>query len=420
MITNKLLAADFEEALLEKFLRYVVIDTQAKEDSETYPSTQKQWDLIKLLEQELKALNVAVTVDQYGYVMATIPSNVTSEVPPIGFIAHMDTSPESSGANVKPQIIRNYQGQDIVLSGNPAMIITTAQNQALLNNIGKTIITSDGTTLLGADNKAGVAVIMLLAEILTKHPEIPHGEIKIAFTPDEEVGAGTKYFDLQKFGAYCAYTIDGENAAELNKETFSANLALVTVTGFNTHPGKAKNIMLNAIRVITDIIARMPKDMAPETTEKYEPYMHPYVLEGGVSKASIKILFRDFNTPGLDALKTRLEKIIAEVQALYPQAKIGLEIKEQYRNMVEYFTKDPRVVDYLWDAAERAGLKPFWEPVRGGTDGSQLSAKGLPTPNIFSGSFGHHGVTEWASLWEMGKALETALNLAQIWAEKSK
>lgn len=418
MITTKLLTTDLENAILEKFLRYVVIDTQSKEDVEAYPSTQKQLDLIHLLEQELKALNITVAVDQYGYVMATIPSNLKTKVPAIGFIAHVDTSPESSGANVKPQVIKNYAGNDIVLPGDTSLVITTAQNPALKNNIGKTIITSDGTTLLGADNKAGVAIIMALAEILVKHPEIPHGEIKIGFTPDEEVGAGTKYFDIKKFGADFAYTIDGENAPELNKETFSANAAIVTAHGFNTHPGKAKNIMVNAIRVIADIIARMPKNMAPETTEKYEPYMHPYVLEGGVQKASVKILFRDFNTPGLDVLKERLTKIIAEVQPLYPQAKIELKVKEQYRNMVEHFSKDPRVVDYLWEAVERAGLKPFWEPVRGGTDGSQLSAKGLPTPNIFSGSFGHHSRTEWASLWEMAKSLETALQLAQIWAEK--
>lgn len=420
MITNKLLTADFEKIILDKFLRYIAIDTQSKEDSPTYPSTQKQWDLIKLLEQELKTLNIAVTVDQYGYVIATIPSNVTTKVPTIGFIAHVDTSPDVSGANVKPQIINNYQGNDIVLPGDNSVVIRIDQNPNLKNNIGKTIVTTDGTTLLGADDKAGIAIIMALAEILIQHPEIPHGEIKIAFTPDEEVGAGTKFFDVQKFGAQFAYTIDGENAAELNKETFSADAAVVTVHGINTHPGKAKNVMVNSVRVAADIITRFPKDMLPETTEKYEPYMHPHVIEGGVEKTTIKILFRDFKTSGLSELKKRLEEILAEVRQLHPKAKIELKVNEYYRNMLEHLEKDPRVIDYLWEATEKAELKPFWEPIRGGTDGAQLAIKGLPTPNIFTGSFGHHGKTEWASVWEMAKALETALNLVQVWVEKSK
>jgi tripeptide aminopeptidase len=411
-----------EKSILEKFLRYVVIDTQSKEDSVTYPSTPNQWNLIRLLETELKNIGVPkVTVDEYGYVMAEIPSNLppSKKIPAIGFIAHIDTSPEVSGSDVKPQVIPNYQGGDITLPGDTSVKITMEHNPALTNNIGKTIITSDGTTLLGADNKAGVAVIMALAELLIQHPEILHGDIKIAFTPDEEVGAGTKYFDIKKFGAQFAYTIDGENAAELNKETFSANTAIVTVDGINTHPGTAKNLMINSIRVMAEIIARLPKDMAPETTEHYEPYMHPYVLDGGVAKTSLKLLFRDFKTSGLDDLKIRLKKILDEVNVLYPKAKIDLQIHEAYRNMLEALEKDRRVVDYLWEATLRTGLNPVWRPIRGGTDGSQLSAKGLPTPNIFCGSTGHHSKAEWVSLWEMRQALEVVLNLISIWIEKA-
>lgn len=417
----------FENSILEKFLRYVVIDTQSQEDTNSYPSTQKQWTLINLLAAELKAIGVQdVTVDEHGYVMASISSNLPSDdaafnkVPAIGFIAHIDTSPEVSGANVKPQVIKNYQGDDIVLPGDNSIIIKVANSPALKNNIGKTIVTTDGTTLLGADNKAGVAIIMALAEFLTKHPEIQHGAIKIGFTPDEEVGTGTKYFDIKKFGAQFAYTIDGENVAQLNKETFSANAAIVTVHGVCSHPGQAKNIMVNSIRVMSEIIARLPKDMAPETTEKYEPYIHPYVLEGSVGTSTLKILFRDFKTQGLDVLKAHLEKILAEVRNLFPKAKIDLQIIESYRNMLENLEKDKRVIDYLWEATAKAGLNPYWDPIRGGTDGSQLSAKGLPTPNIFSGSTGHHSKTEWVSVWEMSKALETILNLIQTWVEKSR
>lgn len=415
------------ETVLDKLLRYVVIDTQSVEDSSTYPSTEKQWTLLNLLVKELKELGLPdVRIDKYGYVTATIPSNLVQsdkafgKVPTVGFVAHVDTSPEVSGANVKPQVIKDYQGGDIFLSGDTSVVVRVSENPQLANNVGKTIVTTDGTTLLGADDKAGLAIIMTAVQTLMNNGKIYRGDVKIAFTPDEEVGAGTKFFNLKDFGAKFAYTVDGDTPGELNKETFSANTAIVTVHGRDIHPGSAKNIMINSIRVISDIITRLPKDMAPETTEGYEPYIHPYVLEGGVSKSSIKILFRDFKTEGLEVLKKRLEKILTEVGTMHPKAKIELKIVESYRNMRERVEKDPRVIDYLWDAAARSGLKPKWVPIRGGTDGSRLTADGLPTPNIFTGGANYHSKTEWVSVYGMEKSVETVLNLIQIWVEKSR
>jgi tripeptide aminopeptidase len=409
------------ETVLDKFLRYVAIDTQSKEDSESYPSTAKQFELLNLLVKELKDLGVPkVSIDEYGYVMAAIPANVQKNVPAIGFIAHVDTSPEVSGANVKPQIITNYKGGDIILSGDQTAIIRESENPTLKTALDKMIVTSDGTTLLGADDKAGVAIIMTAIQSIINNPKITHGEIKIGFTPDEEVGEGTKFFDINKFGAQFAYTIDGDTPGELNKETFSANSCLITVHGRDIHPGSAKDIMINSVRVISDIIARLPKNMAPETTEGYEPYIHPYVLEGGVGKSTVKILFRDFKTDGLDALKKIVEKIVAEVQSMYPKVKIDVQITEQYRNMREGLEKDTRVIDYLFDATKRSGLQPEWTPIRGGTDGSRLTENGMPTPNIFTGGANYHSRTEWVNVWGMEKSVETVLNLLQIWAEKSK
>ena len=409
------------ETVLDKFLRYVIIDTQSVEDSESYPSTAKQLDLLNLLVKELKDLGVPkVSIDEFGYVMATVPANVQKNVPAIGFIAHVDTSPEVTGANVKPQIITSYNGGDIILSGDPTAIIRESENPALKTALGKMIVTSDGTPLLGADDKAGLAIIMTAVQSLLNSPSMKHGEIKIGFTPDEEIGAGTKFFDIKKFGAQFAYTLDGDTTGELNKETFSANSCLITVYGRDIHPGSAKDIMVNSVRVISDIIARLPKDIAPETTEGYEPYIHPYVLEGGVGKSTVKILFRDFKTAGLDDLKKIVEKTVAEVQSMHPKSKIEIKVIEQYRNMREELEKDTRVIDYLFEATERSGLKPEWKPIRGGTDGSRLTENGLPTPNIFTGGANYHSRTEWVNVWGMEKAVETMLNVIQIWVEKSK
>jgi tripeptide aminopeptidase len=414
------------EPALEKFIRYAKIDTQSKDDSDTYPSTKKQFDLLNLLLKELKDLGLKdARIDKYGYVTAMLPGNLPpsqnarGKVPVVGFVAHVDTSPSASGANVKPQIIRAYPGGDITLPGDPSVVIRESENPELKRNIGRPIVTSDGTTLLGADDKAGCAIIMTALQTLISSPTLLHGDIRVAFTPDEEVGAGTKFFDIKGFGADFAYTVDGDTPGELNKETFSANLAVITVHGRNIHPGSAKNIMVNSLRAMADIVARMPKDVAPETTEGYEPYIHPHIIEGEEARSTLKILLRDFNTAGLDVLKRKLESIIAEVREIHPRARIEMQVIEQYRNMKDYMGKDPRVLDCMWEATKRAGLDPVWVPIRGGTDGSRLTEKGLPTPNLFTGGQNYHGPTEWLSVDGMNTSVETVVNLAQIWVEKS-
>lgn len=415
-----------KEKVLEKFLRYAVIDTQSNDSSETTPSTMKQFDLGNLLLKELKELGLNdAEIDEHCYVMATIPSNIPEthpaygKVPTIGFVAHVDTSPDVSGANVKPQIIENYQGGDIVLPEDNSIVIRESENSALKQCIGHTIVTSDGTTLLGSDDKAGIAAIMQLAEELTNDNSILHGDIRIAFTPDEEIGQGTKFFDLSKFGCKYAYTVDGEMPGELNKETFSANSGLIKIKGRDIHPGSAKNIMVNAARVAAEIVSRFPKNMAPETTEGYEPYIHPHTIEGTVGSATIKILFRDFRTSGLDEQTQIVQKIIDEVKEIFPRAEIELEVKEQYRNMYDTLMQHPEVLDNLWEAALRSGIKPYWKPIRGGTDGSRLTEMGLPTPNIYNGGQNFHSKTEWLSVDALAKTVETLKNLVQIFVEKA-
>ncbi len=409
---------------LERFLRYVRIDTQSAEDSTSYPSTAKQLDLLNLLVAELKGLGLQeVALDEYGLVMATVPGNLPpghparGRVPTLGLIAHVDTSPSASGKNVQPQVVA-YQGGDLTLPGDRRVVIRVSENPELLDNIGRTIVTSAGTTLLGADDKAGVAIIMTAVQTLLAQPALPHGNIRICFTPDEEVGRGTEHFDIQQFGAQVAYTVDGDKPGELNRETFSADQAIITVLGRNIHPGSAKGIMVNSLRAMGDILVRLPKDLAPETTEGYEPFIHPHVLEGAEAKSILKILLRDFHTPGLEKQKTRLEQIVAEVQALHPKAKIGLEITEQYRNMKDFLGNDTRVLDCLWEAARRAGLEPVWKPIRGGTDGSRLTERGLPCPNIFTGGQNFHSLTEWLSVSGMEKSVATVVQLVQVWVEK--
>lgn len=413
------------QTALERFLRYVKIDTQSKEESDTYPSTLKQLELSRLLVTELQELGIDASIDEYGYVIGRIPSNVPEsnpaygKVPPVAYIAHVDTSPEVSGENVNPQII-TYNGGDIVLPNDTSVVIRADENPGLSKCIGHTLITTDGTTLLGSDNKSGVAAIMTAAQHLVNNPEIIHGEFIICFTPDEEVGQGTKYIDLEKLGAKYAYTVDGDLPGELNKETFSAAVAIITVHGRDIHPGFAKDIMVNSIRVVADIISRMPKNVAPETTDGYEPYLHPYVLEGGVAKSVVRILFRDFETPGLELHRQTMQKIIDEVQLLHPKAKIEMEVKQQYLNMRDKLVDYPEVLDNLWEAAIRSGVTPEWKPIRGGTDGSKLTEMGLPTPNIYTGGQNFHSRTEWLSVDFMNKSVETLINLAQIWVEKAK
>ncbi len=416
-----------KQRALERFLNYVKIDTQSKEDSSTTPSTHKQFDLARLLEKELHQLGLSdIELDEHCYLMATLKSNIPEnhpafgKVPVIGFVAHLDTSPEVTAENVNPQIIENYQGGDIVLPADPNVVIRESENPNLKKCIGHTIVTTDGTTLLGSDDKSGITAIMMALEYFVNNPEELHGDIRICFTPDEEIGQGTKYFDLNKFGAKYAYTIDGDLPGELNKETFSANTAVIKIFGRDIHPGTAKNIMVNSIRTMADIIARLPRDMAPETTEGYEPYIHPYTVEGSVAKSTIKILLRDFVTEGLDKQREMIEKIIDEVKGINPKAVIELEIIEMYRNMREILEKTPEVLDNLWEAAIRTGIEPYWKPIRGGTDGSKLSAMGLPTPNIYTGGQNFHSRTEWLSVDFLVKTIETIINLIKIWVEKAK
>ncbi|OQX88908.1 peptidase T [candidate division KSB1 bacterium 4484_87] len=410
-----------EHTVVDRFLKYVKYDTQSSETSDTYPSTMKQKELGKALVEELKTMGLQdAEMDEYGYVMATLDATTDKKVPVIGLIAHMDTSPEVSGKDVKPIIHKNYQGGDIVLPGDPEQILREEDNPALKNQTGNDIITSDGTTLLGADNKAGIAEIFDAINHLIKHPEIKHGKIRIAITPDEEVGAGTKYFDIKKFGADYAYTIDGESAGEIEDETFSADTVHLTIKGVNVHPGYAKGKLVNAIKIAGRILDQLPKDrLSPETTEKREGYLHPYVINGGVEETTIKILVRDFTVEGLHEHEDFLRGIVEKVMADYPKAQFDFKIEESYRNMKYKIDEDPKVVEYAIEAVKRSGLTPIRNIIRGGTDGSRLSYMGLLTPNIFTGGHNFHSKKEWISIQDMKKAVEVIVNLVEIWEEKS-
>ncbi|HYO16293.1 MAG TPA: peptidase T [Thermoanaerobaculia bacterium] len=406
---------------VERFLRYVTFDTQSSETSETYPSTAKQLDLSRHLVAELRALGLAdAELDEHGYVMATIPATTAKTgVPVLGFIAHVDTSPEMSGAGVKPILHHNYQGQDIVLPDDPTAVLRPSEIPYLTQRIGDDIITASGTTLLGADNKAGVAEIVAAAEYLVAHPEIPHGTIRIAFTPDEEVGTGTRYFDVAKFGAKYAYTMDGGARGEIEYESFSADSMTITFQGRNTHPGYAKGLMVNAIKVAADFIHRLPREMSPETTDGYEGYVHPYVLNASVDKTSVKLLIRDFKTPALQEKEDFLERLAQETVADWPGASCEVKIEESYRNMREILDHHPEVVENAREAIRRAGLEPREKPIRGGTDGSKLSFMGLPTPNVFAGEQSFHSRYEWVSAQDMEKAVEVIIHLCRIWEERA-
>ena len=408
-------------SVLDRFLRYVVIDTQSVEDSESYPSTAKQYDLLRLLADELHAMGVAdAALDEHGYLFATIPPTSDKEgVPTIGFIAHVDTSPEMSGAGVKPIVHGNYQGQDLVLPDDPAIVLRLADNPPLADQIGNDIVTASGTTLLGADNKAGVAEIMAAAEYFLAHPEIRHGRIRIGFTPDEEVGAGTKFFDVQRFGATYAYTLDGGTRGELETESFSADAVTLTFQGFNTHPGYAKGKMLNSIKVAADFINRLPKgELSPETTDQYQGYVHPYVVHASVEKTSVKVLIRDFSTPGLKEKETFIDRLAAATVRDWQGASYVTKLEESYRNMKEIIDAHPRAAEYARDAIRRSGVTVRERPIRGGTDGCRLSFMGLPTPNIFAGEHNFHSRLEWVSVQDMEKAVEVIVNLARVWEER--
>jgi len=406
---------NIRKEVVERFLRYVKVDTQSAEDSSTYPSTKKQCELAELLRKELTELGLEdVEVDEHCYVTATLPGN--RDAPIIGFISHMDTSPESPGAGVKPIIHRNYQGGKIVLPGDESQVLDPEVDVELKKWIGTDIITSDGTTLLGADDKAGIAEIMTALSYLKRHPEVPHGTIRVAFTPDEEVGAGTKYFDIKNFGSDVAYTVDGGEAGTLDVETFNAAVAHFTFHGVEVHPGYAKGKMINSIRMAADAIKMLPAYEAPETTEGHEGYLHPYVIEGGVDKTTLKVLLRDFTAEGLERRKGIIKDIARKVEALYPGGRVEVEVKDQYRNMKEHLQRRWEVVEKAEEAIRLAGLKPVRSIVRGGTDGAMLSEKGLPTPNIFTGGHNFHSRREWISTQAMVYAVKTLIYLSQLYA----
>lgn len=413
------------QSLLDRFFRYVKVDTQSQEDVlDRYPSTEKQKDLSRMLVDELKELGLNdAEMDEYGYVMATCPSNLpagqASQVPVIGFLGHVDTSPEVSGKDVQPILHENYRGQDIVLPGDSSQVIKIEDNPELKNNIGNDIITSDGTTLLGADNKAGIAEILAMIEVLKQNPDIKHGHLRIGFTPDEETGAGTKYFDVKKFAADFAYTVDGSSPGEIENETFNAFSAVYRITGINVHPGYAKGKLVNSIRIVADVVKALEAEPAPETTEKREGYLHPYVIQGGVEEVTLKLLIRDFDMEGVEEKSKRLKVIQKEVSKKYPKASIDLEITESYKNMRYKLDEDPRVVNYAMEAVKRTGIEAKRQLIRGGTDGAKLCFQGLLTPNIFTGGQNFHSKLEWIPVQAMEKTVETLVQLVQVWVEKS-
>jgi tripeptide aminopeptidase len=408
-------------SVLDRFLRYVVVDTRSDERSTTSPSTPGQLVLMRMLVDELQDIGLEdVVLDQHGYVMATIPATAHADIPTIGFVAHVDTSPEMSGTDVRPLVHRGYDGRDLVLPDDPAAVLRAADDPALAAQIGHDIVTASGLTLLGADDKAGVAEIVTAADHLLRHPGIPHGRIRMAFTPDEEIGRGANHFDVERFGASCAYTLDGGSRGELEYESFSADAMTLTFGGFNTHPGYARGRMINAIRVAARFLDRLPTaGMSPETTAGYEGFVHPYQLEASVDRTRVKVLIRDFVTAALAGKERLVEQIARETVAQYPGATLDVAIEESYRNMREVLDRHPLVVDNAREAIRRAGLTPIEKPIRGGTDGSRLSFMGLPTPNLFAGEHNFHSRLEWVSVEDMEKAVEVIVNLASVWAEST-
>lgn len=404
---------------LERFLRYVQIDTQSDPNSPTVPSTEKQKDLGRVLVEELLAMGIQdAHLDEYGYVYATLPSNVAHKVPTICFCSHMDTAPDCSGTGVKPLVHRNYQGQDLVLPDDPTVVIRMADHEDLAHQIGNDIVTASGTTLLGADNKAGVAAIMDAVHILLQNPQLKHGAIRILFTPDEEIGRGVDKVDMKKLGAKYGYTIDGETAGSLEDETFSADGAVVTIHGVASHPGFAKGKMESALKIAAKIAAKLPDKISPEHTEGRQGFIHPVHLEGNLEKATLKLILRDFTEAGLKRHGATLRRLVDGVLKGYPNSRAEVNISAQYRNMGVVLRRHPKVVANAMEALRRAGFaEPLKRSIRGGTDGSRLSFMGLPCPNLFAGEHAFHSKQEWVSVQDMEKAAETIVHLAQIWSE---
>ncbi|BAV08406.1 peptidase T. Metallo peptidase. MEROPS family M20B [Filimonas lacunae] len=406
--------------VVEKFMRYVQVDTQSDPASAAAPTTEKQKNLGSVLAEELKAMGLAdAHMDEYGYVYATIPSNITKQVPVICFCSHVDTAPDCSGTHVKPILHKQYNGADIVLPDDATQVISVKDYPYLQQHIGQDIITASGLTLLGADDKSGVAEIMDMANYLLQHPEVKHGEIKILFTPDEEVGKGTAHVNLKKLGAEFAYTLDGGELGTFEDETFSADAAKITVNGVIAHPGYAKDKLVNALKIAGEILAALPAgEFSPETTSGREGFVHPVAIGGIAEKATIDFIVRDFTTANLVKHEARLKGIVEEVLKKHPRATMTFEVHEQYRNMKEVLINHPQVGAYAEEAYQRAGLQVTKEPIRGGTDGSRLSFMGLPCPNVFTGMQAIHSKHEWIGVRDMHKAVEVLVHLAQVWAEK--
>ncbi|MCS3730200.1 peptidase T [Bradyrhizobium betae] len=411
----------FTHTVTERFLRYVTIDTQSDPESPSSPSTEKQKDLGRVLVTELKAIGIAdAHLDDYGYVYGTIPANTDKKVPVICFCSHMDTSPDVTGKDVKPQMVKNYRGGDITLPGDTSQVIRFAEHPALKNQIGNDIITTDGTTLLGADNKAGVAEIMDAAHFFINNPDVKHGTIKILFTPDEEIGRGVDNVDIKKLGADFGYTMDGESAGSVEDETFSADGATIIINGVSAHPGYAKGKMEHAIKIAAAIVERLPKEgCSPETTSGKQGFLHPIGIDGALEQATLSFIVRDFTEEGLKEKEVLLETIVKDVMKDYPRSTYRFEVKEQYRNMKQVIDRHPHILEYAIEAIRRAGLRPMRTAIRGGTDGSRLSFMGLPCPNIFAGEHAFHSRLEWVSRQDMEKAVQTIVHLAMIWEEKA-
>jgi tripeptide aminopeptidase len=410
------LAAELADDVLERFLRYVQVDTQSDDDSETYPSTMKQLDLGRMLEEELRAIGLEdVELTEHGYVFATLAG---TSGPTVGLIAHMDTSSDESGASVKPQVVRGYDGGDIVLPGDPRKVLRASENPHLAERAGHDIVTTDGTTLLGADDKAGIAEIMGAVAYLAAHPDIEHAPIRVGFTVDEEVGRGVDHFDIEKFGADFAYTLDGSEVGRIDDETFSASEVRIKIEGHSVHPGTSKDKMVNAIKLAARIVERLPRDdRSPETTENYDGFVHPTRLVGTTAEAELRFIARDFDAQKLEEHETLLRGLADEIAKEEPRATVTVTVEESYRNMKEFLEAAPAVTEAGEEAARRTGIEPWREPIRGGTDGSMLSARGLLTPNIYTGAHQFHSVLEWASVQDMAASAATIVELVKLWAE---
>ncbi|WP_077963361.1 peptidase T [Ensifer adhaerens] len=408
------------DTVLDRFLRYVVIDTQSDARSKTQPSTEKQKNLGRVLVEELLAIGLAdAHLDENGYVYATIPSNVDKPVPVICWCSHMDTAPDFTGTNVKPQIVSNYQGGDIRLTGDPQQVIRVADHPVLNDQIGNDIVTTDGTTLLGADDKAGLAEIVTAAQVLVDNPDIRHGTIKLLFTTDEEIGRGVDKVDLKKLGAEFCYTVDGETAGHIEDETFSADGVEIVIHGVAIHPGFAKDKMENAIKIAGNIISRLPREVSPEGTEGRDGFLHPTGVTGSMDRAQLGLIVRDFDEAGLAKKEAMLEGIVKDVMKAYPGSTYSFEVKEQYRNMKAILDRHPEIVENAIEAIRRAGMQPVRGSIRGGTDGSRLSFMGLPSANLFAGGHAFHSPLEWISRQDMERSVKTLVELAKIWAERA-